>query len=393
MTKQSNNVNVPLPSLGFINTHITAFKISFLRLYKNIFKLLFFFVVTSFSAFSFILLPFALLAYEAMIHSLIRDGDVDFTYIISKLKMKWETYFGILIATSLSGVIIIAGFSLFIIPGIILTYALAPLIYVLLTNSEITGGEAVMYSINTMKGNKVKLFFHRLFSLLPVYAYLLVFLVYTFLSPIGTEGANSIGDPFDSIYLVYNVIGLIIFTLISLYFFLAYLVYVSVVNSLFCSSLFSNTLLTTHPLESSLNTETLKKWSFALLIFFIVPPLLFGGIDLVISGNSNTTSSIGGTNSITTGTRANWSINLSNSTSSASRLFRPTVSRSYEIYTTGSKDTLGSLYNNSTGALLATNDDGVDSNFYITYFLSANTTYRITVQLYSGSGSFNLIVS
>jgi hypothetical protein len=133
--------------------------------------------------------------------------------------------------------------------------------------------------------------------------------------------------------------------------------------------------------------------------------LLFSGINLVFTGpsvSSNNTStinsssiSISGNNQANTvqGTSATWAISITSSSTVAIRYFRPTVSGVYEIYTLGNYDTIGSLYNNSTNALIATNDDsGSSYNFLIRTNLSSTVTYRIVVTLYSGTGNFNLYV-
>jgi len=72
----------------------------------------------------------------------------------------------------------------------------------------------------------------------------------------------------------------------------------------------------------------------------------------------------------------------------------PTVTGSYTIYTSGSTDTYGFLYD-YYGNILAQNDDTDGRNFSITYYLTAYETYYICVKHYSttGTGYYTLFVS
>lgn len=67
----------------------------------------------------------------------------------------------------------------------------------------------------------------------------------------------------------------------------------------------------------------------------------------------------------------------------------------FTVYTTGSTDTYGYLYN-SSGNVLASNDDsGTGSNFKIEEFIFSTGTYYIKVKGYSSSdtGSYTLVTS
>jgi hypothetical protein len=240
--KQSSSEVKTISKQSFTGVHKLAFKISFFSLFKNFFKLLLFFTVFIFAFFSIILIPFALLAFEVMIHSLIRNGKVDFEYIISKMKMNWETYFGILVATALSSTIIIAGFSLLIIPGIIFGYALSPLYYVLLTTSSLTGGEAVMHSIKSMKGYKLRLYFHRLISFLPIMAFSLLVYLITLILGWGERNALELGEVFSALYIIYYFLALAVIFGLSFYFALVFFIYVRMVDTIFYGEVFSETL-------------------------------------------------------------------------------------------------------------------------------------------------------
>lgn len=64
----------------------------------------------------------------------------------------------------------------------------------------------------------------------------------------------------------------------------------------------------------------------------------------------------------------------------------------YRIYTTGSTDTYGQLYN-SNGVLLKSDDDSGDgTNFMLKYSLTKGNTYYIKIRHFSSSktGSYEL---
>jgi hypothetical protein len=393
MAKESTEVKV-FPQQSFLGVHKLAFKISFFSLLNNFFRLILFFTVFFFAISSFILIPFALLAFEVMVHSLIRNGKVDFEYIVSKLKMNWETYFGILVATALSTTIIIAGLSLLIVPGIILGYALSPLYYVLLTSSSSTGGEAVMKSIKLMNGHKLRLYFHRLFSVTPMIIFITFAFIITSILGLGNISAIDLGEIFSALYFIYYFLANFILSALSLYFILVFFIYVRMVDTIFYGEVFAQTLEISTSFKEKIDFVSTKKWVTILGIFFLVPPLLFTGINLVLpdavaSSNLSSMVSNNASNSVQ-GTSAVWSI--SNSTYAA-RFFRPTVTGFYEIYTTGNNDTYGCLYNNVTGNFIACDDDsGFLLNFYIEVPLSSDFTYVIEVFAYEPA-TFNLFVN
>ncbi len=75
--------------------------------------------------------------------------------------------------------------------------------------------------------------------------------------------------------------------------------------------------------------------------------------------------------------------------------FTPSESKTYTIYSTGSNDTYGYLYNAPQTQITSNDDGGSGSNFSITYSMTAGTTYYIVVKYYSGSntGSFSVVFS
>jgi len=63
--------------------------------------------------------------------------------------------------------------------------------------------------------------------------------------------------------------------------------------------------------------------------------------------------------------------------------FVPTVSGTYKMYTEGSLDTYGHLYNSSQSQLTYNDDAGDGTNFLISYSLTAGQTYYLKARAYS----------
>ncbi|MFD2115585.1 S8 family serine peptidase [Paenibacillus yanchengensis] len=63
-------------------------------------------------------------------------------------------------------------------------------------------------------------------------------------------------------------------------------------------------------------------------------------------------------------------------------IFTPSVSRAYTFSTSGSTDTMGSLYDSSKNVIAHNDDSSGNLNFSITHSLTANQTYSIKVRAY-----------
>ena len=72
--------------------------------------------------------------------------------------------------------------------------------------------------------------------------------------------------------------------------------------------------------------------------------------------------------------------------------FIPKKTKEYRIYSIGSKDTYGYLYKSNNSQLTADDDSGDGNNFFISYKLTAGETYYIGVKLYSGTGTFTVVI-
>jgi uncharacterized repeat protein (TIGR02543 family) len=75
--------------------------------------------------------------------------------------------------------------------------------------------------------------------------------------------------------------------------------------------------------------------------------------------------------------------------------FIPSTSATYSFTSAGSYDTNAYLYNSAGGQLAYNDDGGTNTNFNVTYALTAGTTYYLKVRMYSSSqtGSFTVSVA
>ena len=74
--------------------------------------------------------------------------------------------------------------------------------------------------------------------------------------------------------------------------------------------------------------------------------------------------------------------------------FTPEKDGTLKIYSTGTYDTYGYLYDSNMDLISSNDDDGEDSNFSITYDVTAGKTYVIGCKMYSSSiGSFDLVIN
>lgn len=125
---------------------------------KNWFPLLFMFVATSLATVSIVLAPFAPLILIGSVLQLIDKGVIKLENILSELKITFDRYFTLLVLSGLVAIIILTGYTLFIIPGIILSYSLAPVYYLALVNPKQDPGTLIKQSMELMNGHKLRYF-------------------------------------------------------------------------------------------------------------------------------------------------------------------------------------------------------------------------------------------
>lgn len=86
--------------------------------------------------------------------NLVRGTNPDITNLVSTYK----NYLNALVAYVLYGVILVVGYFLFIIPGIIFTYMLSQIFFIIADNPQIEAIDILKKSTQMMKGHKWKLF-------------------------------------------------------------------------------------------------------------------------------------------------------------------------------------------------------------------------------------------
>ena len=76
-------------------------------------------------------------------------------------------------------------------------------------------------------------------------------------------------------------------------------------------------------------------------------------------------------------------------------VFTPTYTGYHSIYSQGSYDTYGYIYNSSQSQLAYNDDGGTNANFSFSHYMYAGSTYYIGVRMYSSSqtGTFTITVN
>jgi uncharacterized membrane protein len=133
---------------------------------KNWFPLLFMFTATSIATISVVLAPFAPLILIGSVLQLIHEGELKLENILSDIKITFDRFFTLFVLNGLVAVIILTGFTLFIIPGIILSYSLAPVFYLALKHPNLDPGTLIKQSMAMMQGHKMRYFFLNLVTAL-----------------------------------------------------------------------------------------------------------------------------------------------------------------------------------------------------------------------------------
>lgn len=128
----------------------------------NLVKLVLFSMILVISLVIPVLTPIALIASVSFFKSFLEKGEADLFETLKGVDMTADRYLRLLIAALLQLVIMVAGFVLFFVPGVIFAFALAPLFYIITLNPDITTSEAFKSSFDMMNGNKLNLFILRI---------------------------------------------------------------------------------------------------------------------------------------------------------------------------------------------------------------------------------------
>lgn len=148
--------------MRYIQYHIDAYKLVFKKGFMNLVKLLLFSVILLISLVIPVLTPIALIASVSFFKAFLEKGEADLFETLRGVDMTADRYLRLLIASLLQIAVIAAGYVLFVVPGVIFAFALAPLFYIITMQPDITTSEAFKTSFDMMNGNKLNLFVLRL---------------------------------------------------------------------------------------------------------------------------------------------------------------------------------------------------------------------------------------
>ena len=137
---------------------------------KTWFPLLFMFTATYLATVSVVLAPFAPLILIGTVLQLIETGEIKLENILSEIKITFDRFFTLFVLNGLVSVIILTGFALFIIPGIILSYSLAAVFYLAHKYPKLDPGTLIKQSMALMDGHKMRYFILNLVTWIVVYA-------------------------------------------------------------------------------------------------------------------------------------------------------------------------------------------------------------------------------
>lgn len=153
---------------------------------KNWFPLLFMFISTSIATISIVLAPFAPIILIGTVNQLIIKNEIKLEDILSDLKITFERFFSLLVLGGLVLTIILTGYLLLIVPGVILSLSMAPVYYLTYMDPQADPGTIIQKSINLMKGNKFRYFKLQLATFIAIYIGLLVTALVNFLPIVGS---------------------------------------------------------------------------------------------------------------------------------------------------------------------------------------------------------------
>ena len=160
--------------LSVFNFHGEAYKIFFRNFFSNYFNYLVFGVFVLIASLNIILLPIVLLINTAYFVTFSERRGANLRGTIKNLDMDVNRYLNLFLISGLKRAVILTGYVLFLIPGIIFSFGLAPVSYNIIKKPDAKASEALMASWNSMKGFKWSYFAFLLVGYLPLLIYLLI---------------------------------------------------------------------------------------------------------------------------------------------------------------------------------------------------------------------------
>ncbi|HOW37728.1 MAG TPA: hypothetical protein P5154_06405 [Candidatus Izemoplasmatales bacterium] len=154
-----------------------------------------------------VLAPFGIKFLVGMHEMLIVDGKIDYKKLFEQVD-DTSSYFATLLVLLAEAVIIVGGFALFVVPGIILSLALIPVNYFLYKGMTPKMSVVIPTAMETMKGKKTQLFL----------VLLIASIVYGLLYAVLTIGAFFLGNIYFMLAWPFYLILIAVTLLAAIYF-------------------------------------------------------------------------------------------------------------------------------------------------------------------------------
>jgi hypothetical protein len=176
---------------------------------KNFWSIIFFNLAIFTALFTVVLTPFVPLYSQAVLVRFVKTGKIDLFAALEDMNITFERFFKLLVLGSLVGVIVGIGLVLLYIPGIILSFALAPIYFLALKEPNVDPGYLVNKTMEAMKGKKARLFVLQLVSGIVVSLVLSVAALLNIIPIIGTI-----------FYLLIFIAGIFVLQVVQILFFM-----------------------------------------------------------------------------------------------------------------------------------------------------------------------------
>ena len=161
--------------------HSNAYSLIFRNFFHNYFNYFGFAIFTAVAIFNPILLPIIILFSTAYFVAFSEKGIANIRVAIKNVDMDVNRYLNLFIVAGLKRAIILAGYILFVIPGIIFSFGLANVNYNVVKKPEAKASEILESSWNSMNGYKGYYFGFTIVAYLPVVIwYLIIFTLYRY---------------------------------------------------------------------------------------------------------------------------------------------------------------------------------------------------------------------
>jgi len=159
--------------------HSDAYKLIFRNFFHNYFNYIGFGIFTVVAIFNPILLPIVILFTTAYFVAFSEKGIANIRASLKNVDMDVNRYLNLFIISGLKNAIILAGYVLFLVPGIILSFGLAPVNYNIVKKPDAKASEIIESSWNSMNGYKGYYFAFTLIAYLPLIIVYVLFVIIT----------------------------------------------------------------------------------------------------------------------------------------------------------------------------------------------------------------------